>query len=187
MKGKSFEYLRYTVTEEQREQRMLEIGRTKTFLYFLEEKTIDEQRCLLTEINKIMEEGIPFTEFLLIGMEYRNMVGESDYRKIAIFCFAETLNEVISQNRDRTRNLEETPYFLETYNKVFEEIIDYLSQERPDFPEESLRCLFLLTDEDIDYHRQGLTASKLILECLPYCSNDQQAEDIEQQIKACMR
>jgi len=186
MKNNSFEHLRYTVTKDQRAQRMEEIGRTRTFLYFLEEKTVEEQKHLLSEIDKIIEEGVPLLEFIQIGTQYRDMVGESDYRKIAIFCFGETLNEEISRNRERTKSLEETPYFIETYNKVLKEIVGYLLDRRSDFPEESLRCLFLLTDEDLDPHRQGLTMTRLIVDCSPYCETDRQAEEIERRIRACM-
>lgn len=181
------ETLRYTVTEDQRDQRMKEISRTRTFRYFMEERPKEEFQQLLSEIDRIMRDGIPLFEFMQVGMEYRDMSGESDYRKVAVFCFAEALNETIQENRKRTKSLEETPQFVEAYDRVFEEIVDFLEGKSPSFPEESLRCLFLLTDEDIDTHRQGLTATRLIFDCLPFCTTDQQAEEIERLIKACMR
>lgn len=181
------ETLRYTVTEDQREQRMQEISRTRTFLYFMEERPKEEFQRLLSEIEQIMQHGIPLFEFVQTGMEYSDMTGESDYRKVAVFCFAEALNETIQENSKRVKSLEETPQFVETYDRVFEEIVDFLEGNSPAFPEESLRCLFLLTDEDIDTHRQGLTATRIILDCLPFCATDQQAEEMERLVKSCMR
>lgn len=178
--------LYYRVPAEQREQSMEEVRRTRTFRYFIEERPYEDQQCLFREIDNILENGIPFEEYILTGMKYSNMIGETDYRKVAVFCFAETMNEVISRNRERTKSLQQSPHFTETYNDVFSQIADYLENRRTDFPKEALRCLFLLTDEDSDPHRQGLTVTRLIIESYVFCSSGEQREEIERLVKECM-
>ena len=89
------------------------------------------------------------------------------------------------KNRSIMGSLVNTPNFSATYDGTLSLIIDYLEGKRLDFPKDAVRCLFLLTDEDLDIHRQGITAVQLIVDTFGYCSTDEQAEEIERLINEC--
>lgn len=182
----SFNEIFYTVPEDMREERLQEVRNTETFRTFIEKRPYEEQLLLFDEINKVLEGRIPLSEFMYVWMSYDESEDKTDYRKIAIFCFVEIMDKLVQENRERTQSLAKTPDFLATYEETLSQIVDYLENRRSVFPEEALRCLFLLTDEDIDAHRQGLTATRLTVDSFSFCSSDEQKEEIERLIKNCM-
>jgi hypothetical protein len=176
--------IKYTVPPEQRAEKFREIQQSEVYKYFLEEHKPEELRFLHTEIEEILEEGISFEELLTTGMDGEGM-NYYDYRKVAIFCFVETLADFVDDIHRRTSDLQENADFNEAYQSTLQQIVDYLHGIIPKFPHEAVRCLFLLTDGDLDIHRQGMTAVRLIMDSFSFCHSEEQKEEMERLINAC--
>ena len=177
--------LRFTIQPEQREQKLGEIQQTSTFLWFIENTSYEQQKLLFAEIERIMEKGIPLIEFMQTGMTDAE-VNTHEHRKIAILCFFESFQKIVDKNVERTKELHSNNDFNEAYDTALNEIISYLEGKRDDFPRDAVRCLFLLTDEYIDPHRQRLTATRLTFHSFAFCKTEEQKTEIEQLIKENM-
>lgn len=176
--------LTYTIPPEQQAEKRKQIQQCSMFLWFIENTHIDQLKLLNAEIDKIFDEGISLEEFMLTGMNDQE-VDSDNYRLIAILCFYETFMDYVEEICAPTRNLKKDSNFTESYDLTMKEIINYLDGKRDDFPREMVRCLFLLTDEDLNPHRQGITATNLIIESFAHCHSDEQKTEIEQLIKSC--
>ncbi|MDL2222277.1 hypothetical protein LJC35_06975, partial [Parabacteroides sp. OttesenSCG-928-N08] len=174
----------YSIPREQQAEKRCQIQQCSVFLWFIEHTHIGQLKLLNMEIDKIFEVGISLEEFMLAGMNDRE-VSSDDYRMIAILCFYETFIDYVEEICAPTRDLKKNPDFMETYDATLKEIINYLDGKRDDFPSEMVRCLFLLTDEDLNPHRQGITATQLTLACFAHCHSDEQKTEIERLIKSC--
>ncbi|MDL2257055.1 hypothetical protein LJC06_02475 [Bacteroidales bacterium OttesenSCG-928-I14] len=176
--------LTYSIPPEQQAEKRRQIQQCSTFLWFIENTHIDQLKLLNAEIDKIFDEGISLEEFMLAGMNDRE-VSSDDYRMIAILCFFETFTDYVEEICAPTRDLKNNADFTEMYDNTMKEIILYLNGKRDDFPREMVRCLFLLTDEDINPHRQGITLTQLTLESFAHCHSEEQQTEIEKLIKEC--
>lgn len=183
-KRDSIPNLTYSIPLDQQAEKLRQIRRCSTFLWFVENAHISQLELLNDEIAKILQEGISLEEFMRTGMFDRE-VSSDDYRTIAVLCFYETFMEYVEDICGGTRDLKKNAGFTEIYDSTMTEIINYLDGKREDFPREMLRCLFLLTDEDLNPHRQGITATNLILESFAHCHSDEQRVEVEQLIKDC--
>lgn len=176
--------LHFSIPPDQRKQKLCEVQQTSTFLWFIEHASVEQYKLLFAEIDNILDNGMPAIEYMQTGMTDAE-VGITEYRKIATLCFFETLMGFVEENCERTRDLRRNPAFNEAYEAAMNEIILYLEGKRSDFPRDAVRCLFLLTDEYIDQHRQGITATRLTLHSFTFCKTDEQKEEIERLIKEC--
>lgn len=176
--------LTYSIPLDQQPEKRRQIQQCSMFLWFIENTHIDQLKLLNAEIDKIFAEGISLEEFMKTGMFDRE-VSSDDYRTIAILCFYETFIDYVEEICAPTRDLKKDGNFTETYESTMKEIVSYLDGKREDFPREMVRCLFLLTDEDLNPHRQGITATNLILESFAHCHSDEQRTEVEELIKAC--
>ncbi|NDV57945.1 hypothetical protein [Bacteroides sp. 519] len=184
MKEQDSPDLTYSIPPEQQAEKCQQIQQCSTFLWFIEHTHIDQLKLLNAEIDKIFAEGISLEEFMLTGMNNQE-VSSDDYRTIAILCFYETFMEYVEEICAPTRDLKKDRNFTETYDSTMKEIINYLDGKRNDFPREMVRCLFLLTDEDLNPHRQGMALTQLVLESFAHCHSNEQRTEIERLIKEC--
>jgi hypothetical protein len=175
----------FAIPAEQREQKLKQIQQTSIFLQFIEEHPYEEQKLLFDEIDNILDNGMPMVEYLETGFK-DGKAGWTDYRKIATLCFAETMMDFMDEIHEQTKDLYDDDDFNEAYETVLHEISNYLHGITDEFPREAVRCLFLLTDGDIDPHRQGLTMTWLVLHSFALCDTDEQRTEIEQLITSCM-
>ncbi|WP_280744406.1 MULTISPECIES: hypothetical protein [unclassified Parabacteroides] len=180
-----FDSLRFTVPPELRKKRLKQVQQTSIFLRFIEENTYEEQKLLFAEIDNILDNGMPLIEYLETGFK-ETKITRTDYRKIATLCFVETLMEFVEENRERTKDLQRSDDYKQAYEAALRGITHYVHGVIDEFPRETVRCLFLLTDEDIDPHRQGVTMAQLVLHSFTFCKTDEQKTEIEQLIRDCM-
>ena len=176
--------LRYDIRPELREITLKKVKQSSIFLSFLEERTYEEQKLLLAEIHNILENGVPLEEYLLLGLANLG-VDETDYRGLAMLCFFETTINSIEKNKESREDLYNTAGFKEAYNVALSEIGNYINGSRPDFPRDAIRCMLILTDNDLDPMRQRLAIVDLISDSHELCSSNKQREDIEKLINEC--
>lgn len=94
--------------------------------------------------------------------------------------------DFMEELRERTKDLQRSNDFNKAYETALRGIAHYLYGVTDKFPREAVRCLFLLTDEDIDPYRQGITMSRLVMHSFTFCKTDEQRTEIEELIKDCM-
>lgn len=181
---KDYTDLRFSVPPESRNKTLKEVQQTSIFLRFIEERPYAEQKLLFAEIDNILRNGMPAKEYmepLFTEVE----AGPTDYRKIATFCFLETFMDFVQENRERTKDMFGSNDFTAAYTTAAREIGHYLQGLTDEFPRDAVRCLFLLTDGDIDPHRQGVITARLVMHSFIFCETDEQKEEIERLIKSC--
>jgi hypothetical protein len=176
--------LHYSTPPEKRAAKFKEIQQTEVYKFFLEEHRPEELSLLHYEIEEILNEGIQLEEFLTTGFMDEN-IEYNDYRKIATLCFVETLMDFADDIGKRTRDLLKNPDFTEVYHNTLQQIINYLHGVYTEFPREAVRCLFLLTDGDLDHHREGITATHLMMDSFGFCTSEEQKEEVERLINEC--
>lgn len=176
--------LRYDIPPEKRAEKFKEIQQSEVYKFFLEEHRPEELPLLHGEIEEILNDGMPLEEFLTIGFK-DDQIEYNDYRKIATLCFVETLMDFVDDVRRRTGDLYENTDFNEVYQSTLHQIIHYLRGTIPEFPREAVRCLFLLTDGDLETHRQGLFAAHLMMDSFGFCNSEEQKEEVERLINEC--
>lgn len=185
MKEQNYTDLQFKIPVEEREQKLKQVQQTSIFLQFIEERSYEDQKLLFAEIDNILDEGMPMMEYLETGFK-EGQAGWTDYRKIARLCFVETMLDFMEELRERTKDLQRSNDFNKAYETALRGIAHYLYGVTDKFPREAIRCLFLLTDEDIDPYRQGITMSRLVMHSFTFCKTDEQRTEIEQLIKDCM-
>lgn len=176
--------LRYDIPPEKRAEKLKEVQQSEVYKFFLEEHRPEELPLLHGEIEEILNNGMPLEEFLTIGFK-DDQIEYNDYRKIATFCFVETLMDFVDDVRRRTKDLYQNMDFNEVYQLTLNRIADYLHGVTSEFPREAVKCLFLLTDGDLDTHRQGLFAAHLMMDSFSFCKSEEQREEIEKLINEC--
>jgi hypothetical protein len=88
-----------------------------------------------------------FYNTTLVGFSYNPL----NTNIMPIFCFCGTpLADFVDGIHRRTKDLQENTDFNEAYHSTLQQIVHYLHGIILKFPHEAVRCLFLLTDGDLD-------------------------------------
>lgn len=177
---------RFTFTEEWKVNLISRIKDTIVFEYFSLPEKKEEKEILLDEINVILDKGITPQELLEIQTFYVYSDEEHDLNKMARLCLQLVFKEVLEDYRRQVCSLKNDNNYNQAFETAVEEIIKYIKDERTDFPESTLKCLYLLTDEDIDGHNQTITSQQIMLRCLPFCDTLEKSCDLEEKVFAAM-
>lgn len=134
-----------------------------------------EKEQVLIELEKLLKQKLSIMDIFKIHMieVYDDEAHEFD--KIAKLCLKLYMDSIIQRNREVHKSMRnKDSFFDERFEFTKNEIIRFINGEIPVFPTEAVKCLYLLTDGDIEPNRQGVTALQLLKQCVPYCKTDEQ-------------
>ena len=158
------------------------VKKTVIYEYNVEFNKDLEMSIIFDEIKQMLTTGLTFQEVVDIQNLEVYEDEKNDLKKIAQLCLQLVFKDIIQSNRNKIKKLKNDEDFAQAFEVAKKQIIQYIIGEEKDFPVSAVKCVYLLVNEDESPNSQLITAQRLVLECIPFTDNDEQAVELHNNV-----
>lgn len=141
-----------------------------------------EMSIVFDEIEQMLTKGLSFQEVVDIQNLEVYEDEKDDLKKIAQLCLQLVFKDIIQSNRNKIKKLKNDDQFAQAFETAKKQIVKYILGEEDSFPVSAVKCVYLLINGDENPNSQLIAAQRLVLECLPFTTDAEQAVDLHNNV-----